>query len=27
LPVEYSASGRAAAAGIHHHHLVDTHNH
>ncbi|CAK9190093.1 unnamed protein product [Sphagnum troendelagicum] len=27
LPMEYSASGRAAAASIHHHHLVDTHNH
>jgi hypothetical protein len=29
LPMEYSASGRAAAeaGGIHHHHLEDTHNH
>jgi hypothetical protein len=27
LPMEYSDSGRAAAGGIHHHHLVDTHNH
>jgi hypothetical protein len=27
LPMEYSASGRAAAGDIHHHHLVDTHNH
>jgi hypothetical protein len=27
LPMEYSASGRAAPGGIHHHHLVDTHNH
>ncbi len=27
LPMEYSASGRAIVAGIHHHHLVDTHNH
>lgn len=27
LPMEYSASGRAAPGGIHHHHLEDTHNH
>ncbi|CAK9277087.1 unnamed protein product [Sphagnum jensenii] len=27
LPMEYSASGRAAPGGINHHHLEDTHNH